>query len=183
MSSRHWRVLSVGTSTQILIWLSKNWLITISMAWVMWNELYFVPRWESRHKCRQNMLIKVCWQNYFRVTKKLWWYGMGKHFTIKHLVSSLAKLLIQPLLEIHSAGDYFSYFLFTIPSGPDSYKKFGQFWVDRGLVLIKIWFKVKIFYTKQLNAVITAPVKLSNVVDVHFQHGADTLAGRMVVPI
>ena len=112
---------------------------------------------------------------------------MGKHFTIKHLVSSLAKLLIQPLLEIHSAGDYFSYFLSTIPSGPDSYQNlpnlgFGQFWVYFGL-LIKIWLKVKIFYTKQLNAVITAPVKLSNVVDVHFQHGADTLAGRMVVPI
>jgi hypothetical protein len=48
---------------------------------------------------------------------------------------------------------------------------------------IKIWLKVKIFYTKQSNAVITAPVKLSNVVDVHFQHDADTLAGRMVVPI
>ena len=53
----------------------------------------------------------------------------------------------------------------------------------KGFFKMKIWLKVKIFYTKQSNAVITAPVKLSNVVDVHFQHDADTLAGRMVVPI
>ena len=79
---------------------------------------------------------------------------------------------IQPneIVDTTAAGDSFCGGLLFIFSLHDSLRprfllkpsQFGfrsKFWVYFGL-LIKIWLKVKIFYTKQLNAVITAPVKL-----------------------
>ena len=79
---------------------------------------------------------------------------------------------IQPseIVDTTAAGDSFCgglLFIFSLHDSlrprfllkPSQFGLWSKFWVYFGL-LIKIWLKVKIFYTKQLNAVITAPVKL-----------------------